>query len=621
MPTYTLTGPDGVEYDVDADNEQAALHGFMQHQQMTGVTPQSHTPGAKPSTPSAGQNAWGTVKEFGKGVVDGVASANPLDIGVNIGGYINQKIADITGIAPPEHNLLNHFVSPDAMRGVRGVVQDHLTGPVDPSHSTARTVGDFVGAAAAPGAALRSARALPEVLSGARSIGNAATNIGAGAARDVAVGAGGAGAAIGAGAGGKYVGQTVGDMIDPSVGRVLGEVLGTAGEVGGGIFGGRAAGGVANTMSPQAPRPGYSSAVDRLRDAGVPMTAGQETGNTSLRAAEDVATRFPLGSQAQETLATQGGNFNRAMMRTAGHEITNPEGLMTPEEWVAAKDGFRQRYGDLTSRNTLVADQQMLDDVSRVGQGYTRDVAPSSQNGVVQKWLDDLYGNGQQMLPGDVYQQWYSDLGRDIRKFGGIGGHGPTVDALTEIRQALSDNMGRSMLPQDSAAWNALNRQYSNYKTIQKAAAGATGESAATGLLSPQRLRAAAASKDGAARLEGRSDVGNLAEAGEAVLTPPRSSGTAERLSAQNLGLSTPGALLGSAIGTAMGSPLLGGAIGGAAPAIVKYLRSTGPMQSIARGVNGLTPLPPGPVPIEMIQQHAPLTAGLSSPVPVDVRR
>src|SRR5690606_10424329 len=135
--------------------------------------------------------------------------------------------------------------------------------------------------------------------------------------------------------------------------------------------------------------------------------------------------------------------------------------------------------------------------------------------------------------------------------------------AYRGVRDALDNAMERSIIPQDKGQWAQLRRQYANSEVLLKAAKGA-GEDAGIGIISPARLRTAAASgKNAKNYVLGKSDFSELAKAGQAVMTPLPDSGTASRLATRGL-MSLPagmGAIAGGASGDVM-TGLLGAAAG-----------------------------------------------------------
>ena len=133
--------------------------------------------------------------------------------------------------------------------------------------------------------------------------------------------------------------------------------------------------------------------------------------------------------------------------------------------------------------------------------------------------------------------------------------------------------------PSDAGLWRDARNTYRNLMVVEQAATGA-GEGAASGLISPAKLRQATLSKHGRRNYaRGKGDFAELARAGEVAMTPLPNSGTASRISARNLGVS-----LSSGVGGASGFAL-GGAPGAAIGTAVGY----GAPFAAGRGVCGKT--------------------------------
>jgi len=145
---------------------------------------------------------------------------------------------------------------------------------------------------------------------------------------------------------------------------------------------------------------------------------------------------------------------------------------------------------------------------------------------------------------------------------------------LRGLRNSLDSNMERSINPADRGAWAELRRQYGNKKVLENAIAGAGGEEAAMGIISPARLRMAASAGRRGQYARGEGDFADLAKAGQAAMTPLPNSGTAQRLAAQGL----MAGLLGGGGGVVAGLP--GMTLGLAAPAVAGRTLMSRPVQN-----------------------------------------
>nr|WIE92057.1 hypothetical protein P9270_002275 [Mesorhizobium sp. WSM4875] len=312
---------------------------------------------------------------------------------------------------------------------------------------------------------------------------------------------------------------------------------------------------VRRIISPFASSLEREAAVNLLAQEGVPVTAGQRTGNNALRYAES-----ELGGQKAANAAEQTSEaFTDAAMRKAGGS-----GRATPDNMAALRDNLGQEFEAISSRNTLTADPQLGNDIGATLNRYDK-LLEAQQKPIINGLADDivsrLQANGGK-LAGTEYQVIRSDLSRASASTGN-----PTLAAAFRgLRDALDGAMDRSISPEDAARWAELRGQYGNMKVLQRAATGG-GEESGLGIISPAQLRVAA-SGDREGFATGASDFTDLAKAGQAVLSKLPNSGTAARSAIRNLGLplsagiggavaGIPGAIAGMAVPRVAGSVLL----------------------------------------------------------------
>jgi hypothetical protein len=133
-------------------------------------------------------------------------------------------------------------------------------------------------------------------------------------------------------------------------------------------------------------------------------------------------------------------------------------------------------------------------------------------------------------------------------------------DAVGKLVDTMDAQMVRSAPRGQRAATSAklqdLNKRYRNMLAVEDASRAA-GEGAASGLISPAALKAAVQRQNKKDYSRGRSELGQLSRAGENVLRPLPSSGTAERSFAQGV-VSAPGAVFGGFGGGSIEGALLG---------------------------------------------------------------
>lgn len=319
---------------------------------------------------------------------------------------------------------------------------------------------------------------------------------------------------------------------------------------------------VSRVVSPMRVPPERADAANILRAEGVEPTAGQVTGNRALRYAESELG----GSRAAQMMDDQAEAFTSAAMQRAG-----ATGRATADNMAAVDQRLGHEFNAISARNTLQADPQLGHDIGQTLNRYGQ-LLETQQRPIIEGLADDIINrlttNGGRMA-GAEYQVIRSDLTR--------AAHGASnenlANALRGLRDALDDAMERSIIPSDVGAWGELRRQYGNMKVLERASTGG-GENAALGLISPAQLRMAAVSGNRGGYARGEGDFSELARAGQAILTPLPNSGTAGRISAQNLGTgltSILGAGAGSTVGGIPGA-MAGAAAGAAIPRIAGAL-------------------------------------------------
>jgi hypothetical protein len=316
---------------------------------------------------------------------------------------------------------------------------------------------------------------------------------------------------------------------------------------------------VKRAITPFGLDPVRSQAAQTLRAEGINPTAGQVTGNRTLKYAESELG----GGKAAQMMQDQAEAFTSAAMKRAGGS-----GRATSDNMRALRDRLSQGFDDISARNTVRADPPLVTDMNRTIQEYGR-VLPAEQRQIVSNVGQDIvdrFRAGGGSMTGRDYQSIRSRLSK--RAQNARGSDNELADAWRGLRDALDDAMTRSVRPDDAAEWGELRRQWGNSKVLERAAVGG-GEDAAMGLISPARLRQAAAQGNRGGYARGEGDFAELSKAGQTLLTPLPNSGTAPRTRMQNLGASLP-TVLGAGVGGSAGG-IKGGIIGAMAGAAAPY--------------------------------------------------
>ena len=300
-------------------------------------------------------------------------------------------------------------------------------------------------------------------------------------------------------------------------------------------------------MRPRPISPARQANIDVFEREGIPASAGQRTGNVPLKYRE---------AEAGFDLEPQKEAFSRSALGRTGL----PAGTArAPASVVDAElNRMGQEFNRLTGNTSTAFDQPLQDELLNVATTYVNETPMATP--FVESFMNDLAqksaaNNG--VMTGQVYQNARSKLGQIIRG-GDPSLRGPAID----MQEALDDAVSRNMSPETLAEWNMVRQQYRNFLPVEHAV-GASGQDAATGVVSPQGLRTGVRATQGRrAVAAGRNEFGDLLEAGGDLMTQLPQSGTAPRLQAIARGV-TP--LLFGAGGVAAGAPELGLGLGAAA--------------------------------------------------------
>lgn len=362
---------------------------------------------------------------------------------------------------------------------------------------------------------------------------------------------------------GGAVARAANVVVPATVSETLGQVTkGTSAEpwarAAGAVAGGVVPNAAMRAVTPAAPvvqDAARAAHVARLEQDGVDaLTAGQRLGNRRIQGMEDAANLVPFGGARTSHLQDQSAEqFTRAALQYAG--INAPRATAD-----VIDNGFTHlgnTFDTLAARNTMRADAQFGRDLRDSVREYFSIVPQSQRAPIVQDVVQDIMDTVQRTggtMSGDAYQALRSRL--DTARRSTQRGDPQLSGALGNLRQSLDEAMERSITPADQAAWREARGQYRNLLAIENAVAGA-GENTALGLISPSQLRTSIKGMDKRRYVRGQDELGNLARAGEAILKPLKSSGTAERnlsiRNFENIGkiatLGGGGAIAGGALG------------------------------------------------------------------------
>lgn len=285
----------------------------------------------------------------------------------------------------------------------------------------------------------------------------------------------------------------------------------------------------------------------------IPLSTGQATGSRPVQVAESVMENLPFtsGPQLAQRQAQQTA-FNRAVGSTFG----SAEDAITPQVAGQARNRIGQTFTDLSSRNTLQANQGLVQDLGNI-QGQVNRYATPDVARVVNNNIDDILSK---VEPGDIiagraYRELDSQIGRLTRSTS----NGDIKHYLGQVRDTLRTAMDQSISATDRSAWREARQQYANLMTVSPLAAKSE-----TGDISGKTLLNAANQSSKNAKFGGPSELAELGRIGRAFVADQiPNSGTAQRQLIQSLLTGGGGAGLGAAGAAATGNdPIKGAGIG-----------------------------------------------------------
>lgn len=483
MPSFEISAPNGKTYHVEGENAEGALAALQQmHAAEPDTTPSTAMDVLKSAGVGVGKGAIGLMGLFGDASNLGAAGIEKAS------NYVSDKLG-IERYKPPmdrSQSILNKIpTSADIQGAIENNVTRKFYEPQTTAGRYAQSAGEFL-----PSAAIGPGGPIAKIVS-----------------------------AIGGGLGSEAAGDyTKGSELEPYA------------RIAGGIVGGLAPAGLSRAITPNPISPARQRLVNILNDEGVTsVTAGQRTGNDSLKYAETFLGDAPgAGRQAQQVMHQGQEQFTEAAMRRAG---TGPDA--SPEVLAQNQARLGQNFNDLAARNNLNPDNQFITDITDAVRHYRR-VPDSQQRAMVQGYVDDIIdhvnaGN----MPGPQYQEMRSRLSRQSNS---MRQSDPTLsEALRDMRNALDNAMQRSIPAgsDDAALWQQTRREYGAQKLLEKAASRA-GEATGEGQIVPANLRNAIP-KAGGGYARGEGDFTDLARAGATVMQPLPNSGSAHRISLLNI--------------------------------------------------------------------------------------
>lgn len=295
----------------------------------------------------------------------------------------------------------------------------------------------------------------------------------------------------------------------------LGGVLGAGGQGGARVLG-KVISGPKNVLN-EAER----ELATKAEAMGIPLSAGDKTGNRFLQVIESQMEKMPATSAAAtEQRLAKGKAFTRVVTNQFGANADN-----VGEEVMSAS---KQRLGEVYDKIFSKTSVDLSPDVALPRLSQIVDDAitalPKEKSGVISRQIDAILGKVDEAgaIPGKAYQKWRSGV---TSKDGDINHY------LKQVKQVV-DEAAQASLGQDSmAALKLANTQYKNLKTVQPLAAGSANGQVPAGQLLPKVRQA-----NPNMAFDGGGEMGQVAKIGARfVKDQVPDSGTAQRAMAQML--------------------------------------------------------------------------------------
>lgn len=250
-----------------------------------------------------------------------------------------------------------------------------------------------------------------------------------------------------------------------------------------------------------------TAAAQTLREADVPVTAGQRTGSAFLQRIEDATEASPEQLEA----------FTTAAMRSIGSEATRA----TDDALNEAASRIGSVFDDVARGVDVTPTQGSAQRFASIANAY-RETAPTAARAPIVDSIADAIQDAAERgrnISADTVMTWRSRLSR-LTRTPDAATRETAVEALEAVDDILKDSLTAAGRADDVARLRTARSQWRDYLAIERAA-GQAGEGSALGLLSPQALRGALQAQSRSQFVRGqRGELGDLTRSAQAVLSP-----------------------------------------------------------------------------------------------------
>lgn len=511
MPTYTVTDPlTGRKLRLTGDTPPTE----QELEEIFGATGGQQQPAAAtPTEPEdALQWAGGAARDANRKILTNLGSLPAL--AMDVAAFIPRKAVEaITG------DPIESYSS--ALQ--RGISELGFT-PGDTRGQ--RLVGDIAGGVASAAGGVGIGQQLAK--SAGPVVGGVGRTLAAAPATQAIAGAGAGGASglareAGFGPGAQLAAGLAGGLAAPMLlPRSMGGLIGPAPKESAAVLRPEAPEGdvVAASVKSQASEP-YKRAVAELKEAGIPLTTGQQTGQNWVKMTERTLSETPIGgTPLQRTFEAQQKAYQRELLRRAG--LDDGSDMITDDTLSRARDALNAKYADaLKGKEVDLSGDKFLNQLAEVEAKHSQ-MLPFEQrkqvSDIVSQTLDEAVAREKSgmKLTGEEYQRIRSNLGEKARS--------TKNTYISSLYRDLKKTFDDAFLDAGGEKVFKVNSEFARLKQLENILERTGGPAMSEGFISP-----AAVSRQAAGEAGGK-DWQQFTRSAAAVL-PDRvgNSGTAQR--------------------------------------------------------------------------------------------
>lgn len=204
---------------------------------------------------------------------------------------------------------------------------------------------------------------------------------------------------------------------------------------------------------------------DRARNLGIEIPADRIANSRPLNALASSLNYVPLSGRAG-TESKMINQVKTAVSRTFGESTDNiTQGLR------AARQKLGGEFDRVLSSNTVMVDQQFLDDLARHADEASVALG-KNELGIIEKQIDEIISKGS---TGEIDGKAAYNIKRVLDRIGNRSG--PEAVYALDLKRSLMEALNRSLPADDAAKFAATRQQYGNMLEVEKIAQnGADGD-------------------------------------------------------------------------------------------------------------------------------------------------